>query len=110
MVHIEHINRVELQGHVGNVRIKELNGTKVCNFTLATELLYKSREGVAIAETTWHNVVAWESSSQTADLSQIAKGSAVHVTGRIRMNSYKSAEGEEKQYYEILANSIQIMQ
>ena len=41
MEHIEHINRIELQGHVGTVRMNEYNGSKVVNFSLATELLYK---------------------------------------------------------------------
>ena len=45
MEHIEHINRIELQGHVGTVRTNEHNGNRVANFTLATELMYKSREG-----------------------------------------------------------------
>ena len=52
MEQIEHINRIELQGHVGTVRANEYNGSMVVNFTLATELLYKSREGIATAETT----------------------------------------------------------
>ena len=34
---MEHINRIELQGHVGTVRTNEVSGKKVVNFSLATE-------------------------------------------------------------------------
>lgn len=108
MEHIEHINRIELQGHVGTVRTNEHNGSRVANFTLATELLYKSREGVAVSETTWHNVVAWDG-NQMPDLDRIVKGVPVNVTGRLRINRYTSADGVEKQYYEVLANRVRIL-
>lgn len=108
MEQIEHINRIELQGHVGTVRSNEYNGSMVVNFTLATELLYKSREGAATAETTWHNVVAWEG-KEMPDLNRITKGTPVNVTGRLRLNRYTTAEGIEKTFYEILANRIRIL-
>ena len=40
---MEHINRIELQGRVGNVRTNEYNGGRVANFSLVTELLYKNK-------------------------------------------------------------------
>lgn len=108
MEHIEHINRIELQGHVGIVRTNEHNGSRVANFTLATELMYKSREGVAVSETTWHNVVAWDG-NQMPDLDKIVKGTPVNVTGRLRVNRYTSADGVEKQFYEVLANKVRLL-
>lgn len=107
MEHIEHINKIELQGHVGTVRYNEYNGSKVINFSLATELLYKTREG-ATSETTWHNVVAWEGKDMP-DFEKIMKGVPVNVTGRLRTSRYTSADGSEKQYYEVLANKISIL-
>lgn len=108
MEHIEHINRIELQGHVGTVRTNEFNGSKVSNFTMATELLYKSREGIATSEMTWHNIVAWEGKDMP-DLDRIVKGMPVNVTGRLRTNRYTTADGIEKQYYEVLANKIRLL-
>ena len=105
---MEHINRVELRGNVGTVRLNEHNGKKVANFSLVTELLYKSREGVPISDTTWHNIVAW-SGKDIADPSLITKGSQVHVTGRIRTVKYTSADGVEKFFYEVLASKLQIV-
>lgn len=107
MEHIEHINKIELQGHVGTVRYNEYNGSKVINFSLATELLYKTRDG-ATSETTWHNIVAWEGKDMP-DFVKITKGTPVNVTGRLRTTRYTSTDGSEKQYYEVLANKILIL-
>lgn len=108
MEQFEHINRIELQGRVGTVRTNEHNDSKVANFTMVTEFMYKTREGVVVSETTWHNIVAWES-SQMPDLDRIVKGAPVNVTGRLRINRYTSADGTEKQYYEIQANKIRFL-
>ena len=108
MEHIEHINKVELQGHVGTVRANEHNGVKVVNFTLATELLYKTREGAAVVETTWHNVVAW-AGKEMPDLRLIEKGAPVYVTGRMRSTKFTSSEGVDKYFYEIMANKVRLV-
>jgi len=108
MEQIEHINRIELQGYVGTVRANEYNGTRVANFTVATELLYKTREGAATSETTWHNVVAWDGRGMP-DLDRIVRGVPVNVTGRLRINKYTSPDGVEKYFYEVLANRVNIL-
>ena len=105
---MEHINKIELRGIVGSVRNNEYNGTKVANFSLVTELLHKSKDGNITAETTWHNIVAWEGKG-IQNTEQIVKGAAVHVTGRIRDSRYTSADGVEKQFQEVLANRIRIV-
>lgn len=106
---MEHINRIELRGNVGTVRINEHNGSKVANFTMITDFLYKTREGAAANESMWHNIVAW-SGKDMPDLDLIVKGSTVHVLGRLRVNRYTSAEGVEKQYHEVMAQKIRIVQ
>lgn len=105
---MEHINRIELQGHVGMVRTNEYNGSKVANFSLATEIMYKLRDGNAVSETTWHNIVAWES-KEMPDLQRIVKGTPVNVCGRLRSSKYTSADGTEKYFYEILAQRVRIL-
>ena len=105
---MEHINRIELQGHVGMVRTNEYNGSKVANFSLATEIMYKLRDGNAVSETTWHNSVAWES-KEMPDLQRIVKGTPVNVCGRLRSSKYTSADGTEKYFYEVLAQRVRIL-
>ena len=104
---MDHINRIELQGMVGSVRANEYNGTKVANFTLATEVLYKTREG-AVSETTWHNVVVWES-KENPDVHRIAKGMPVNVVGRLRSSKVTNVDGTERTYYEVLASRVKLL-
>ncbi|MDE5731654.1 MAG: single-stranded DNA-binding protein, partial [Bacteroidales bacterium] len=84
-------------------------GSKVANFSLATETYYKTRDGHAISETTWHNIVAWEG-KETMDVERISKGMAIYVTGRLRASKYTTTEGTEKQFYEVLANKVRILE
>ena len=105
---MEHINKVEIRGNVGTVRLNEHNGRKVANFSVVTDFLYKSREGIPLSETTWHNVVAW-SGKDIADLDLITKGTQVHIHGRLRGSKYTSVDGTEKFFYEIMANKLLIV-
>lgn len=104
---MESLNKIELRGNVGNVRLAESGGSKVANFSLATNYLYKNRDGEAAVETTWHNVVAWEVKGMP-DLSRIQKGVPVYVCGRMRQTRYTGADGTEKQIYEVVANKLLI--
>ena len=106
---MEHINRIELQGRVGIVRTNEHNGMRVANFSLATDLLYRTRDGAAVSETTWHNIVAWES-KDIPDVYGICVGMPLHVTGRLRTSKHTNADGTEKTYYEVLASKIRVVQ
>ena len=102
---MEYINRIELLGKVGTVRTNVVNGTKVANFSLVTDFLYKTRDGNPVSEATWLNVVAWDGRDiQGIDL--IAKGAVVHVHGRIRSTRFEGSDGTEKQLYEVLASKL----
>lgn len=105
---MEHINRIELQGRVGMVRTNIVGETMVANFSLVTEHLYKTRDGGAVNETTWHYIVAWEGKDM-ADLTLITKGTAVNVSGRLRASRYTVADGTEKHLYEVVANRIRLL-
>ena len=106
---MEHINRIELQGRVGNVRTNEHNGMRVANFSLATDLLYKTRDGSAVSETTWHNIVAWEG-KDIPDVYGICVGMPLHVIGRLRTSKYTAADGTERIFTEVVADSLQVLE
>ena len=105
---MDHINRIELQGRVGTVRTNIIGDNMVANFSLVTEYLYKTRDGGAANETTWHQITAWEGKDMP-DLNAINKGTPVHVTGRLRTFRYTNSDGIEKQLYEVVANKIRII-
>ena len=106
---MEYINTIEIQGRVGIVRTNIVNDTMVANFSVATDFLYKGRDGARVNETTWHNVVAW-ASREMPDLRRITKGTPVHVVGRMRSQKSTSTDGTEKYFYEIMAQKVQILE
>ncbi|MBR5274581.1 MAG: single-stranded DNA-binding protein [Bacteroidales bacterium] len=106
---MDSLNRIELRGRIGTIRTNEVNGSKVANFSVVTEYLYKNRDGIAVSETTWFNVTAWDS-RDIPDIGSISKGMPVYVSGRMRTSRYTSADGVERQYYEILASKVRALE
>ena len=102
---MEQLNRIELRGNVGNVRISTVGSSQVARFSLATNYLYQTKDGNGAVETTWHNVVAWESKA-IPDLGIIEKGSPLYVCGRVKCSRYTAADGTEKQSFEVIAARI----
>ena len=105
---MDFINKIELQGRVGTVRTNTVNGSRVANFSLVTDFLYKTREGNPVSESTWFNIVAWEG-KEILDMDKITKGATVHVTGRIRSTRFEGSDGNEKQLYEVMAGKLRVM-
>ena len=105
---MEQLNKIELRGNVGNVRLSEVGGSQVARFSLATNFIYKGREGDAVIETTWHNIVAWGGGRNMPDLSKIEKGIPLYVCGRLRLSKFTGSDGAEKQIYEVVASKIAV--
>ncbi len=105
---MEHLNKIEINGRIGTLRTAEVNGSKVANFSIVSEYLYKTREGNAVMETTWLNVTAWHNRDMP-DFNALGKGMPVYVSGRLRTSKYTNAEGVEKQFHEVLASKIKTL-
>ncbi len=105
---MEQLNRIEIRGRVGNTRISAVGEKAVCRFSVATNLVYRNSENVAVEEVTWHNCNLW-SSKRFPDLSIIRTGAAVSVTGRVRTNKYTAADGTDRYSTEIVVNELQIL-
>ncbi len=103
------MNRIELRGNVGqDARVNVVGSSTVARFNMATNEVFKDRNGNMKEETTWHSIVAW-SGRGMPDLSRIKKGTLVYVIGRLRINKFITAEGEERQFPEILASRVSIV-
>lgn len=105
---MEQLNKIELRGNVGNIRVQAVGENEVANFSLATNFAYKSKDGTPVIETTWHNITAW-SGKGMPDFRKIQKGSCVYVTGRVRAQKFNGVDGTEKQFFEVLANRVAII-
>lgn len=105
---MEQLNKIEIRGIIGSVYVKNFGNAKCANFSVATDYCYKSQDGCAVVETTWHRVVAWEG-NLIKNLDQLQKGCGVHVIGRLRSQKYIAADGTEKVVFETIANKVELM-
>ena len=100
----EQLNRVELKGYVGSIRINRVGGQVCATLSLATSYAYSSKDGAHVVET-WHSVTAWEG-PRISGLLDIKSGDPVHVKGRLRAIRYTSADGAERTMMEVFANEL----
>lgn len=102
------INCVELRGAVGTVRINETGEGRIARFSLATNYVYRASDGMPVIETTWHSCIAFEG-GHVSGLDRIAKGAAVHLTGRIRCRRFVDINNAEINATEIVADSLEVL-
>jgi len=105
---MEQLNSVELRGNVGGVKYLGPKEKPMVIFTLATNKTYTSSDGTSLIDTTWHNVVAYES-KDVKGVEFIDKGKKVIVKGRIRNQKFTGSDGVEHYTYDILANKLEIL-
>lgn len=106
---MEHLNKIELRGIVGSARTQVITGSKMSKFSVATSRAYRDKDGVAQIDTTWHNIVAWES-DKIRDLDKITSGTKVHVVGRLHTQKYVGGDGVEKTYFEVIASKVNVIE
>lgn len=90
------LNKATLIGRVTkDPDIKDVNGTKISNFSLATNNIYKDKNGEKKETAEFHNIVLF---GKLAELSgqYVKKGNLLMIGGRI---SYSNWEKDGKTYY-----------
>lgn len=106
---MEQLNKIELRGNVGSVRVRDTATGQFVRFSVATNYVFKDKGGAAVIETTWHNVVAWNGKGMSEDLARIEKGMGVYVVGRLRTQKYTGSDGAEHTAYEVVARTVEIV-
>jgi single-strand DNA-binding protein len=106
---MEQLNKIELRGVVGSVRLQTYEDSRMARINLATNYAYKDREGTAVIDTTWHNVVAWEGRN-IQGLERINKGTKLYVCGRLRYQKYTGVDGVDRIATDVLANRLAIIE
>jgi len=104
-----YINKAILFGNL--TRDPELralpSGMNVCNFSIATNRVYRDREGKKQEQTDFHNVVVFGRQADTV-AQYLKKGSSVFVEGRIQTRSWDDKTSGEKKYRtEVVADRVQ---
>lgn len=104
-----YINKAMLFGNI--TRDPELrslpSGMNVCNFSVATNRVYRDREGKKQEQTDFHNVVVFGRQADTV-AQYLKKGSSVYVEGRMQTRSWDDKTSGEKKYRtEVVADRVQ---
>lgn len=81
------------------------SGTKVCSFGVASNRLFKDKDGNKQELVEFHNIVAFSKLGELAG-QYLKKGQQVLVEGRIQTRSWET-NGEKKYRTEIVADNIQ---
>jgi single-strand DNA-binding protein len=102
-----YLNKVQLYGNL--TRDPEMralpSGQQVANFSIATNRVYKDKDGQKKEQTEYHNVVAF---GRLADLigQYMKKGRPLYVEGRLQTRSWDK-EGQKQYRTEIVAENFQ---
>jgi len=102
-----YLNKVFIIGNL--TRDPELkaipSGTKVCSFGVATNRIFKDKDGNKQESVEFHNISAFAKLGELAG-QYLKKGQQVLVEGRLQTRSWE-ANGEKKYRTEIIADNIQ---
>ena len=82
------------------------SGMKVCSFAVATNRVYKDKDGNRQDSTEFHNVSAFGRTGELA-AQYLKKGQQVYVEGRLQTRSWDGKDGEKKYRTEIIADTVQ---
>ncbi len=103
-----YINKAILIGNLTRDPEKKAlpNGTVVTSLALATNRVWKDRDGKKQESTDYHNVVVFGRPAETA-AQYLVKGQSVYIEGRIQTRSWDDKDGSKKYRTEIIADSVQ---
>ena len=104
-----YLNKALLYGNL--TRDPELrslpSGMNVGNFSIATNRVYRDREGKKQEQTDFHNVVVFGRQADTV-AQYLKKGSGVFIEGRMQTRSWDDKTSGEKKYRtEVVADRVQ---
>jgi single-strand DNA-binding protein len=103
-----YINKVMVFGNL--TRDPELralpSGMNVASFSVATNRVFKDRDGKKQEQTDFHNVVVFGRQADTV-AQYLKKGASAFVEGRLQTRSWEGKDGEKKYRTEIVADRVQ---
>jgi single-strand DNA-binding protein len=101
------LNSILLEGNL--VRDPELNetpkGTKVCNFSVASNRFYRQGEEMQ-KEVSFFDVEAWAKIAESC-AEYLHKGRGVRVVGRLKQDRWEDGEGQKHARVKIVAEHVE---
>lgn len=82
------------------------SGIQVATFSVATNRVWKNKDGMKQESVDYHNVVVFGRQAETA-AQYLHKGNGVFVEGRMQTRSWDATDGTKKYRTEIVADRVQ---
>lgn len=103
-----YLNRAIIIGNLTrDPELKSLpSGMQVTSFSVATNRVWKDKNGARQESTDYHNVVVFGRQASTA-AQYLRKGSGVLVEGRLQTRSWDGPDGKKNYRTEIVADRVQ---
>ncbi len=104
------VNKVILVGNLGrDVEVRHTpGGSAVAKFSVATNEVWKDKNGQRQEHTEWHNIVAWGKLAEFCG-TYLSKGRQVYVEGSTRTRTYDDEKGNRRYFTEVRAQTIQLL-
>lgn len=102
-----YLNKALIYGNITrDPELKSLpSGMQVCSFSVATNRVYKDRDGNRQEASDFHNIVVFGRQAETS-AQYLKKGSGVFVEGRLQTRSWEK-DGQKQYRTEIVADRVQ---
>lgn len=103
-----YINKALIYGNLTrDPELKSLpSGSQVCEFSVATNRVWKDKNGAKQESADYHNVVVFGRQAELVK-QYLHKGSGVFLEGRIQTRSWDAQDGTKRYRTEIVADRIQ---
>lgn len=103
-----YLNKVLIIGNLTrDPELKALpSGINVSSFSIATNRVWKDKNGVKQENTDYHNIVVFGRQADTAS-AYLRKGAMAYVEGRLTTRSWDGPDGKKQYRTEIIADTIQ---
>lgn len=110
------MDRYTVTGNIGQAAsVREVNGNKSINFSIAINRKYADKEGVIVEKTKWINCTYWRRKDASIEVAKyLTAGTKVLVEGELDVHTYQDKENRTQvsidlnvQYLELLGSKPQ---
>jgi single-strand DNA-binding protein len=104
------VNKAIIVGRLGadpEIRFTQ-SGAGVTNFNVATDSVWKDKEGQKQSRTEWHRIVVWGPQAEVCQ-KYLSKGREVYIEGEIQTRSWEDKEGQKRWTTEIRARDVRFL-
>ena len=84
------------------------NGTAVANFSVATNEVWKDKQGDQQERVEWHKIVIWGKLAEIAE-KYLMKGKQVYLEGKIQTRKWTDNDGNDRWTTEINCSEMQML-